>query len=240
VLSCAGLLRAVGPERARVVNVCTGDPPAAARRRHDIAEPELRRDEDRRALATLGVEPIDLGLLDAIYRTAGGAPIYPRLADVFRDDVPAADAAQEQRITTALAALLGRLAGPVLVVAPLGIGSHVDHVLTGRACLAVADLLCFYEDFPYVVRSSFGRFLPPQAALARHGLEATGCYAVPVDVDDKLAAIGCYASQITMLFDDLSGCRQSVQALTHAGQPAEFLWRARPATPAAGPERGAA
>jgi LmbE family N-acetylglucosaminyl deacetylase len=122
---------------ARVVNVCTGLPPAGTLTswdrvcgaRDSRAHMEERLEEDRAALAIAGVaEPLSLGFLDVQYRTG------PLDADELRRAVEAAaaDAAE--------------------VWAPAGIGDHRDHLQVRDAAIALGLPLRLYAELPYAVK----------------------------------------------------------------------------------------
>jgi LmbE family N-acetylglucosaminyl deacetylase len=89
--------------------------------------------EDRRALAHLGIEPRNLGFLDAQYR----------------DGTPLAAAELE-------AALEGFVAAAEAVHAPAGLGDHADHVAVREAALALAARsgapVFLYAEQPYATR----------------------------------------------------------------------------------------
>jgi LmbE family N-acetylglucosaminyl deacetylase len=101
----------------------------------------LRRAEDERALATLGIRPTNLGLRDASIRQAEGvpAPSAIQISDWIRDIV--ADS------------------GERTVYAPLGGGPrpNPDHVIVRDAARLLARLgvidLVLYADQPYVYKN---------------------------------------------------------------------------------------
>jgi hypothetical protein len=67
-------------------------------------------------------------------------------------------------VATEVAALLDRT-GADLVFAPVGIGRHVDHLVTRAVGERFPDRVVYYADFPYNVAGS-----PDPDFLARHGL----------------------------------------------------------------------
>lgn len=126
VLSCASLLgRAARPVIATFFSA--GDRLYAA-----------RRAEDREAGRRLGAECRHLGLRD----------------DRFRSflEIVSAPTPVTKRSQRALAALLAEL-NPELVLAPLGVGHHVDHreVREAATGLVEAGRLLYYEDRPYAL-----------------------------------------------------------------------------------------
>jgi hypothetical protein len=124
-----------------------------------------RRAEDLQVLAGLGIEAVHLGFRDALFRRAGespdrrrgpgwrprlsGRPAYPTFRfDAARGRVSSCDA----WLPAEVAARVGEIAqtGEFRVVfAPIGIGRHVDHVITRRAARDVGLRTVYYSDFPY-------------------------------------------------------------------------------------------
>lgn len=159
--------------------------------------------EERQALAILGAQGRPGNYLDCIYRQQepGGPWLYDREKALF-GPVDAADGA----LVDELAAVFAALAPPAdqcVIYAPLAVGNHVDHQVVQRAAMQLLEAgydLLFYEDYPYVVRDSAG--LP--AALHRVKTNA-GWQPRPValsrqDLDNKIAAVAAYASQLGVLF----------------------------------------
>ena len=111
-----------------------------------------RRKEDAAALNYLQADYLWLDYLDAIYR--GTPAYYTTKGQLMGGDVNPADFEIDKQLAQNLLALQDRLPDAVWY-APLGIGRHVDHQLV---CSATDRLVqqgakvCFYEDFPYVLR----------------------------------------------------------------------------------------
>ena len=104
---------------------------------------------------------------------------------------------------------ISKIAGSadVTLLAPLGIGNHVDHQLTRRAAEEVDLTLCYYSDFPYVLKNEhlIGYQLPQGAKgevapVSRQGLEKW---------QDAMAA---YTSQIGTFWPDTDAMRATVEA----------------------------
>jgi LmbE family N-acetylglucosaminyl deacetylase len=159
-LSCGGRIAAqvAGGERVLAITFCTASPPPdgpfseLARRFHadwGLAPGEVvaaRLEEDRQAMERLGCDYHWAGLLDAIYR-------YPQAYD-SRDALFGTPAPDDP-----LFAVLGRFVGGLRArfpqatfYAPLGVGSHVDHLIAFAAARAsLGDAARFYEDIHYVL-----------------------------------------------------------------------------------------
>ncbi len=183
----------------------------------DVDYMALRREEDLAAMASLGVEDVvHLLLPEAPHRG------YASAAELFagpRDD----DGLVEELVP----ALAPHLAGAHLVLAPQALGSHVDHVLVGRAVLRLAEAgepadaqRLWWRDSPYVIRD-------PAAAspldLRGGADEQGGLGEQGVDVSSvlgrKVGACQAYASQLGFQFGGPEGCADAVSAL--AGSDAQ-------------------
>lgn len=261
VLSCGGLIHHAARQgrHVEVLTVCAGDPPpgplspfaASLHARWELESTDsatptavaARRSEDARALARLGAQGAYLDLPDAIYRRAGpGASwLVTDLASLFAGE----DAAEPDTVE-ALAGRFGPLLAPkgtpddaaeVLVLAPLAVGGHLDHVLVRRAaqCWASSDpqrlaRLRFYEDYPYA---------EDEAALARSvsGVLGAGAICFPwtletQDLEAKIEATAAYRSQISSFWADEAAMARALRSFAarsgaHPGAHpgAERLWR---------------
>ncbi|MCX2928013.1 PIG-L deacetylase family protein [Streptomyces sp. NEAU-W12] len=155
----------------------------------DVDYMALRRAEDRAAQQRLGtLRPVHLPLPEAPHRG------YDSPSKLFRPPRPDDTAEAELRRL-----LHHHVASADLVLAPQGIGGHVDHVLTARAVAAAAPSprIGWWRDMPYAVRA------PQPETGARHGMP-NGTSEVTVDIGavlaDKTAAAQCYATQLDFQF----------------------------------------
>lgn len=175
VLSCWHLLE--GADEVTVVNAFTGSPPPGApvawwdraTGAEDSATRMLERtEEDRAALALVGRNAVNLGLLDAQYATrAEGAA--DRLAGQLRH----------------------LLAAGTVVYAPAGLGGHPDHVVVRDAALALARdgrRVRLYADLPHAIARGWpGWVLGTQE---RPGAE------IAAEWDGELAAAGVVSDRL--------------------------------------------
>ncbi|MCK6490424.1 MAG: PIG-L family deacetylase [Planctomycetes bacterium] len=144
VFSCAGAIaaaRARGP--VLVLNVFSRF--SGEVRRHGVVLGAMRQEEERRAAAALGFASVCLDELDASCRR----PEYRAIGNVFRPPVAADEAwlpALRDRLQAALAGCSWDL-----LLAPLAVGWHVDHLLVHRALAGWRGRpdLAWYEDVPY-------------------------------------------------------------------------------------------
>ncbi len=153
----------------------------------DVDYMALRRDEDRAAAAILGVSSLRwLGLPEAPHRGYVSAPeLFGAISD--GDEVWRSLAAE-------ISALVDDVR-PDLVLAPQGLGNHVDHRQMIRAVLQVAPRhLAFYRDTPYAIRN-------PSAISYVRGPGMQDCAVeIAEGLERKIAASCGYASQIGFQF----------------------------------------
>lgn len=141
---------------------------------------EARRREDMTVLSGLGVDFLHLGATDALFRrraTAlpGSAALglavpelvhrYPTYRyDIARGRVSAGDAALISELTAKVAELIEG-SDTELVFCPIGVGRHVDHLITRMVGEEFPGHVVFYSDFPYNVGAK-----PDQAFISRKRL----------------------------------------------------------------------
>jgi LmbE family N-acetylglucosaminyl deacetylase len=153
----------------------------------DVDYMALRREEDRAAAAILGVA--DLRWLDLPEAPHRGYASAPALFGAIQ-----ADDAVWRPLADRIAAMAEELQ-PDLVLAPQGLGNHVDHRQMIRAVQQVAPRhLAFYRDTPYAIRET--------SAVSDHvdpGLH--GCApGIAAGLKRKVAASCAYGSQIGFQF----------------------------------------
>ena len=229
VLSCgAQLARMVAlGQRILVVTAMAGEPPAPpqaiARQLHQawgLGDDEVvaaRRREDIAACAELGVEALHLDIPDALYRRhpSSGESLYKTFKNLFKKP-HTADAGLVEALTRRFAAL----PSAPRVVAPLGVGGHVDHQLVRCAAeRAAPGRLELYEDFPYA-RKWLARWrvlgFPCPFEMRLFEPEAE-------DFDAKCQAVACYRSQIGTLFGNVDALRNAVWGFA-ARRGGERVW----------------
>ncbi|MFH8838124.1 PIG-L deacetylase family protein [Streptomyces sp. NPDC017868] len=176
VLSCGALLGWAG--RRAPVTVATlfteaAPPPYTLSARQYLRQTRARdaeklfadrREEDRRVLALLDVDWRHVGLVDGMFRRLprarrGGerlSRLLPELDHVYptyrrhlsRGRVSAYDTGTLRAVGETVDALLPARSGG-LVLAPLGVGGHADHVLVRTAAERSGRRIVYYSDFPY-------------------------------------------------------------------------------------------
>lgn len=200
--SCGGTmwrLQAAG-HRVRMLTIFGGDETLPlsddAIRFHaeagNLAGVAARREEDRQASVRLRCSAEHLGHADAIYRCDdNGRHLYPT-----RMSTVGAVSPQETTFAEAIAEEIGaRLPkNDAVVLCPMAIGQHVDHVLTRDSGMVLAargfDVI-FYADFYY-------------SAHARPRLRrALSVHARPIGASAlarKVTAFSRYRSQVVAMF----------------------------------------
>jgi LmbE family N-acetylglucosaminyl deacetylase len=202
-------------ERVLVVTLCTAPPSpegpfnAVAREFHadwgleaaDVMA--VRLAEETTAMERLGCDYYWADALDAIYRVPEA---YHSRETLFAAPTP--DDPLHVELRRLLAALRARVPR-ARFYAPLGVGSHVDHLITYAAALAVAGpSTAFYEDFHYVLQP---------AALEQRLADVPEPLAPRLVLFDEAAlgrrihAIAAYESQIGELF---GGAEPMARAIT--------------------------
>lgn len=206
VFSCGGLM-AMQDARGEPISVLTlfaGDPPdyrisnyaAELHARWGKSGPPIamRRAEDRLACGRLGASVVHLDFPDAVYRVdENQAALYPDVEGVFSDV-----AHYENELLDQLIDALEEIDfGQAKVYSPMGLGGHVDHILTRTAAEGLGIKLLHYADMPYAARSDEleGLFQhgDPQWKLALLTEEA---------IDSWVAAVFEYQSQLSTFWQD--------------------------------------
>jgi LmbE family N-acetylglucosaminyl deacetylase len=176
VLSCGALMaHAAGRTSVRVATFFTeaGAPPYTWSGRHYLrlaGQPDAarlyreRRAEDAEVLRRLGAGWVHLGLTDGLFRrkpTASGrhqewmrrvlpepSHVYPTYRlHVATGRISPYDAGTLGRARAALEQLAS--APRTILLAPSGVGRHVDHVLVRTAAELSRHRVVYYSDFPY-------------------------------------------------------------------------------------------
>jgi LmbE family N-acetylglucosaminyl deacetylase len=230
VLSCGGRLAATAEAggRARVVTLFAGDDPvdpvnplAIELRRIWELEPgkvmAARRAEDLEACRRLGVEADHRDLPEALYRTnADGSPLYPTLRSLY-----GSLSQEDGEATNRAEALIRELPPTDLLLAPLGVGGHVDHLLVRRAAEQSGRQVAFYEEFPYAEWKWFA----VSRALGRKRDWRPESMPLPAALlERKREAILAYRSQVPAMFR--AEGRLGKQLRRHARRAGgERIWR---------------
>ncbi len=213
VLSCGMLMMALeGKVDVRVVNVFTtaheGPYTLSAKKflkdsnnesnANDLFEKRLK--EDKKALSFIKVKEIkNLGISDALFRRKSQQQLFgkfvPELNHVYptyRFHITSSVSNTDPAMDVLRTKLQSMKKENVVVLAPYGIGNHVDHQIVRKVCEEVFDNLILYSDFPYNVRTNnYGEDI---SEYRRYELNS--------NIDKKKKCIEMYTSQFIGLFPD--------------------------------------
>ncbi|MFC5137629.1 PIG-L family deacetylase [Actinomycetospora rhizophila] len=220
VLSCGGLMAHLADRHPLVVVTVfseAGDPPHTRAARTFLRQCgaddaaslfAARRAEDRAVLDGLGARTVHLGEVDALFRRrdvpaaldrAGRAVPelvhrYPTYRfDIALGRVSGGDGALVDAVTPRVRALADE-AGARTVFCPVGVGRHVDHLLTRRVGEALGLRVIHYSDFPYdLTHATDPAFLAAHGATRRSFADGTA---------DRERLVRGYATQVDALFGD--------------------------------------
>jgi LmbE family N-acetylglucosaminyl deacetylase len=232
VLSCGGLIfeqvqTSHGNVSPEIWTILAGEPPPGplsefARQNHalwgidkDEQAVAIRREEDAAAAAIVGAELVHFDIPDCIYRRSpGGEVLYTET--VLTSPHPS-DRRMPIRIATALRT---ELREDDVLVCPLSLGGHVDHVLVRRAAESLQRPLLYYADVPYVL--NYPGTLPAAItsfATRRYRVSETG-------LDAWLRAVAAYRSQLDSLFKGPGSLSDAIRSFC-AGEGGIRLWHVR-------------
>ncbi|TDR73902.1 hypothetical protein [Paludibacterium purpuratum] len=142
---------------------------------------------------------------------------YPSIASIFVLREPEEDALFE----LACVAVAQAAAGFDLVLAPMGIGGHIEHVMVREACRRACPNALYYEDLPYA--GDFSNQALDRFAASRLPNARCRCIDVASALDAKATGLLGYASQVVE--NDLA----KVTAYSRSRRPAAMhAWRRQP------------
>ena len=121
-----------------------------------------------------------------------------------------------------IASLLGRSPHAVLV-SPLGLGNHPNHIAVASACRSLrkeASRLYFYEDLPYAIRYSL-RGIERHVAFFDSDLRPMTIDVSDV-IDDKIRNLSGYATQVGQRETEI--VRRHAERLARGGAAQERIW----------------
>jgi LmbE family N-acetylglucosaminyl deacetylase len=185
----------------------------------DFRDPAAaRRVEDIRAWAAISraVQVVHLPLTDCIYRCdEDEQALYTNREAIF-------GTVQDGDPAIAALASVPPLPDGTELVAPLGVGYHVDHQIVQAAVKSWgidAGQVRFYEDYPYAVE-------PGALRAALGDLAGWTCTTQPLDertLAAKLGAVAQYESQISTFWQSIAEMAEALRG--HAAQAGgERFW----------------
>jgi len=127
----------------------------------NVANPEIRIKENKQAMEYLSLKNISFHLNDASLRKdSKGQFIYSTIDEIFKKN----HSENEKILQFIIRKLKEFHRENYIYYAPLGIGNHIDHIITRRAILNInPSYLYWYREFPYdhsLLKENFQESLP--------------------------------------------------------------------------------
>lgn len=157
-----------------------------------------RAKEDEIALSSIKVKKvINLGFTDALFRKLKTTNwinklipetvhLYPTYRwHIVKNNISLKDNSVE-KITARLSRLVKKNA---IIFAPLGIATHVDHVIAKEACERLGNKIVYYSEFPYNLRAELPKEAKKYQLVSRR-----------VNLSNKKSLISLYKTQFPGLF----------------------------------------
>lgn len=220
--SCGGLvwdLTAAGHD-VDIWTIAAGDPPGDdlspfAEELHltwglGMDAVQIRRTEDQLACQIIGAAPRYFPYLDCIYRKSPAGNYYYASEEAIFGGLDTREAGLIERLS---GELLEEIPEDAHLVAPLGIGNHVDHELTRKAANRLGRPLLFYADYPYA-READGK---ETLYFMERSSEWQG-YEFPVSevgLENWIRAAQVYRSQISTFWADDEDLGMQIREFSH-------------------------
>jgi hypothetical protein len=194
----------------------------------------LRKREDVGYFKAIGVPRTDLDLLDAPLRGYGWSPwvsdtkevlqdpIFKTAVSLFGDLIMSLSAPQS---STADASGRTRARSPCVLLLPLGIGGHVDHLIVREACSGLTQdhVSVYYEDLPYAERATEGEIERVvddfEPALEPH------LFGIKASMAQKVQNLRLFRTQVGD--KEVERVVRYSKRLKADGEPCERLWYGR-------------
>ncbi len=176
-----------------------------------------RVEEDKKIFDELGIEVINLGEVDALWRQKEGflpkqlGSVLPELGNVYpthrfhislgrlsRHDNKLID-----KLSDKIVSLLPE--DNYIVFSPIGTGNHVDHLVIRESCLSVIprEKLVFWSDFPYLLSANDDQSFTKKQLL--------NPLKINIDVKDKISLCKKYYSQYSEVIQEDKNIKKTEQ-----------------------------
>jgi len=159
----------------------------------------VRRAEDAKAAEIVGAKTVHFDFLDCLYRRGrDGEWLY---SDVF---VPPHE--HDADIPSQIAETVNhRVMQDDVLVCPLALGSHVDHILVRQAMEMLHHPLLYYADIPYLIK--YPESLSPNTA----GMKENVYLVTETGLRSWLEAVNAYSSQLSTLLDSPESLLEAIR-----------------------------
>lgn len=233
VLSCGGLIweQTQQGKQVSIWTLCAGGPPPgnvsafalSLQQRWNTGQQATsqRRAEDLKANSLLGAQTKHFPLPDCIYRRhpQEGTPLYTSEKALYEAIHPA----ERPLIDTWGHILRQHLPSKITLVAPLGLGNHVDHQLSRRIAETLGQPDWYYPDYPYI--------LEPEAQTQLEQLRSTGWQSVAFPVSSEglhawVQAVAAHRSQISTFWENQEAMAAAIETYRALFQGVK-LWNHR-------------
>lgn len=184
---------------------------------------QVRKEEERKAMAMLGVDYLWLDWSEILYRDSE----LSEASDLFCEPGTLAVRPGDASLFATLCSLLAdvsRAYSRAQMVVPLGLGWHRDHNLVFQAALKVLDRnrLLFFEDFPYATYYSgdeLREYVKPYNMIPLEE-DISEC------LEQRIAVSEAYQSQIPTFYYAAPSFREVIREYTlAAGEQQRFVER---------------
>lgn len=154
---------------------------------------ELRKKENDNVGIKTGIHIINLKFEDAAWRKNGNGFIYHNAEAQFSGKISSRDKNTQSTIEKEIKIITENLKSKYVLLAPLGIGGHADHVIA-RKIAKNFDNPVYWEDFPYNLDTI------KRKKLFENNSNFQPIFDVRTKLKEKSTLIRLYSSQINLLF----------------------------------------
>lgn len=123
---------------------------------------ENRKNEDKSALKLFDADYLHLDFIDACFRTTpeNNHPIYESEKQQYSGAIAIQDNQLIKQITISTKKLINKFPNKRLILAPMGIGCHADHLIINKIARNLNEDVVMWTDYPYSIREgNYRKFL---------------------------------------------------------------------------------
>lgn len=215
IFSCGGIIaqQVSQGQEVEVWSYFTADPPLEGltpfarilhRRWGQANNPYLiRRVEDIAACRLLSVNWRHFGFPDCIYRRypRTGEPLVRNKRDLFKPERE-----RETDLIDSITQYIEQyLAVQDTLVIPLGVGTHIDHLLIREIASSYPNPKFFYPDYPYA-----GALQSIKELRLPEGVKKCEFHLIGEDLLQWQRAAGCYSSQVSSFWSSPDGMENDI------------------------------